>query len=128
MCQNASLNMESSSMKFLFISVQKTMDVIGLKCLHYTLIANSFKSSILFTPALNLADDSLDELGKFVDDMAPDIIGFSVMTIDVNPAAGLSMYLKEHFPGIPIIWGGASPHGGSRNVYGVCRFCFNGGD
>tara|TARA_B100000315_G_scaffold77185_1_gene70630 strand:+ start:2909 stop:4546 length:1638 start_codon:yes stop_codon:yes gene_type:complete len=96
-------------MKFLFISVQKTMDVIGLKCLHYTLIANSFKSSILFTPALNLADDSLDELGKFVDDMAPDIIGFSVMTIDVNPAAGLSMYLKEHFPGIPIIWGGHHP-------------------
>ena len=96
-------------MKFLFISVQKTMDVIGLKCLHYQLLANSFESSILFVPALNPDEDSLDEIGKFVEDMAPDIIGFSVMTIDFNPASLVTSYLKQHSPDIPVIWGGHHP-------------------
>jgi len=101
--------MRESSVKFLFISVQKTMDVIGLKCLHYQLLANSFESSILFVPALNPDEDSLDEIGKFVEDMAPDIIGFSVMTIDFNPAALVTSYLKQHSPDIPVIWGGHHP-------------------
>ena len=98
----------SNSVKFLFISVQKTMDVIGVKCLHYQLIANSFKSSILFVPEFG-EDDSFEEIGKFVDDMNPDIIGFSVMTIDFNPAALLTGYLKKHSPDIPVIWGGHHP-------------------
>ena len=95
--------------RFLFISVQKTMDTIGVKCLHYQLIANNYESSILFVPNLNLDVDPLDELGKFVKDMAPDIIGFSVMTIDYNPAVALSEYIKERFPEIPILWGGHHP-------------------
>ena len=92
------VSMRESSVKFLFISVQKDVDVLGLKCLHYTLIANSFESCILFVPALNLENDSLDEFGKFVEDMAPDIIGFSVMSIDFNPASELSKYLKKYSP------------------------------
>ena len=60
---------ENASMKFLFISVQRSLEVYGLKHLHYSLIANSFKSSILFVPAptMNLEDDSLDDIqGIFI--------------------------------------------------------------
>jgi len=65
------------------ISLHKYIDVIGLKLLHYHLIANSYDSRLLFMPGY---DGESPERGihasleRFIRDLSPHFIGISLMS------------------------------------------------
>ncbi len=46
-----------------------------------------------------------DELRSF----DPQLIGFSLSSLPLNPAADITARLKREFPNIPVIWGGSGP-------------------
>ena len=52
-------------------------------------------------------DDVKKELAKIIDKV--DIIGFSVMTMQVSRSLELSDYIKKNYPNKKIIWGGKHP-------------------
>ena len=98
--------------KVLLISVQRDLQIIGLRCIHYSLLKAGYNSVLLHLP--NFADCSnspgvLKRIGDFVLGTAPIFIGFSVMSTEFNLARDLSIYLKEECPSVPIIWGGIHP-------------------
>ncbi|MDP7422142.1 MAG: radical SAM protein [bacterium] len=97
------------SAPILLISVQQTLDVIGLKYVHYSLIENSYDSMLLFISAARPTGDDLEEIGAFVRRLSPRLIGLSLVTIDTIRARIITSYLKEHFNDIPVIWGGYHP-------------------
>lgn len=90
----------------LLISIQKDLDVIGLKSLHYFLLENSYHSSLLFLPDLQERDEPPEQIISFVREKSPSVIGLSLMSIEYGKARYLTGYLKNYFPHIPIIWGG----------------------
>ncbi|PKL42063.1 MAG: hypothetical protein CVV39_09015 [Planctomycetes bacterium HGW-Planctomycetes-1] len=74
------------------------------------LLRNSYKSYLLHLPKYNSRNDKqAASIRKFIFDVCPALIGISLMSIDFQKAADLTFYIKETFPGIPIIWGGTHP-------------------
>jgi len=53
--------------------------------------------------------NSLQNLRGFVSKIAPIFIGLSLMSSEYDYACEVSNYLRNHFPSIPIIWGGIHP-------------------
>jgi len=99
-------------MNILLISVQKNVDVIGLKYLHYYLLKKEHSSFLLFLPKFNLNDkNTLEEIKKFVLKINPQLIGISLMSLEYYSARDLTQYLKNNFNSIPIVWGGIHPTG-----------------
>ncbi|MEW5800940.1 MAG: radical SAM protein [bacterium] len=97
-------------MSILLISLQKDLDIIGLKYLHYYLLDNSHASLFLCLPNLNPNDIfALEQIRKFVLNHSPNLIGVSLMSVEYDKACGLTTYLKRNFPTIPVIWGGIHP-------------------
>ncbi|MDD5556369.1 MAG: radical SAM protein [bacterium] len=97
-------------MRILLISAQNSVDTIGLKYLHYCLLANGHHSSILYTPALDLRDGSqLAGIGEFAEKFNPGLIGFSLMSNEYDAACILTMDLKKRLPSVPVMWGGIHP-------------------
>jgi len=97
-------------MNILLISVQKDLDVLGIKYLHYTLIKNNYNSTLLFLPKFDQKDDdSLESIKKLVNEVKPELIGFSLMSLDYYKTRDLTIYLKNLFKSIPIVWGGIHP-------------------
>ncbi len=89
----------------LLISLQKDLDVIGLKSLHYQLLKHDFDSHILFIPRfLNTA--ASDAICNFVDTLSPLFIGISLMSTEYRRAVRLTRILKSRFPSVPVLWGG----------------------
>lgn len=97
-------------MDILLISIQKDLDVIGLKYLHYYLLKNGYNSFLLQLPNFNPNDDnSLKNIKQFVSERSPLFIGISLMSVEYYNARDLTKYLKSNFKSIPIIWGGIHP-------------------
>lgn len=97
-------------MNNLLISIQKDLDVIGLKFLHYYLLENGHHSSLLYLPNFNSHDSqTLTNISRFVRETAPAFIGISLMSVEYYLARDLTEYLKSNFKSIPIIWGGIHP-------------------
>jgi anaerobic magnesium-protoporphyrin IX monomethyl ester cyclase len=94
----------------LLISLQKDIDVIGLKYLHYTLLQNDYKSVLLFLPNLQAKDDySLEYISSFIHQISPSVIGLSFMSHEYFEACYLTSLIKKIFPQTPVIWGGIHP-------------------
>ncbi len=94
-------------MNILLISVQKDLDVIGLKYLHYYLLNNGYHSFLLYLPNFNPKDEhGLKNIQRFVSEISPLFIGISLMSVEYYDARDLTKYLKSIFKSIPIIWGG----------------------
>lgn len=93
----------------LLISLQKDIDITGLKSLHYSLLRNSYKSLLLFLPDFQEQDKSLEHIASFVQLHSPSIIGLSLMSHEYTGACHLTKYFKTHFPQTPIMWGGIHP-------------------
>ncbi len=94
-------------MNILLISVQRNLDIIGLKGLHHLLLDRGWQSYLLYLPRFD--PDSPDDnaaLACFVRELTPAFIGISLMAIDYSVAKRVSRALKEAFPEIPLIWGG----------------------
>jgi len=97
-------------MNILLVSIQKDLDVIGLKYLHYYLLKNGYNSFFFHLPNFNSNDRNvLTEINKFVQKINPKLIGISLMSIEYSNARDLTEYLKNNFKSIPIIWGGIHP-------------------
>lgn len=97
-------------MNILLISLQKDLEVIGLKYLHYHLLEKGYTSSLLYLPNFNPDDAStLKQIKKFVSEKTPQLIGISLMSVEYTNARELTKYLKKNFGFIPIIWGGIHP-------------------
>ncbi len=98
--------------KVLLISVQRDLQIIGLRYIHYSLLKAGYHSVLLNLP--NFADRSdnpgiLKQIGEFVRGTAPIFIGFSVMSTEFNLTRHLSIFLKKECPSVPIVWGGIHP-------------------
>jgi len=97
-------------MNILLISIQKNLDVIGLKYLHYYLLKNGHSSFLLFLPKFNPNDkNTLEKIKKFVLKINPQLIGISLMSVEYYYACDLTKYLKNNFNSITIVWGGIHP-------------------
>lgn len=92
----------------LLISLQKDLDVIGLRSLHYQLLKHGFASHILFIPRFPGAAMP-DSIYNLIDKLSPLFIGISLMSIEYDRAKELTHALKSHYPSIPILWGGIHP-------------------
>ncbi|MBC8495687.1 cobalamin B12-binding domain-containing protein [archaeon] len=94
----------------LLISLQRDLDIIGLKTLHYCLLKKGYDSVLLHLPNFNPNNNNaLKQIGKFVLEISPKLIGISLMTVEYFNSRDLTKYLKNNFESIPIIWGGIHP-------------------
>ncbi|MCQ9207645.1 MAG: B12-binding domain-containing radical SAM protein [Omnitrophica bacterium] len=97
-------------MKTLLVSLQKDMNAVGLKYLHFYLLKKEYNSHILFLPNFNPADiNHLEAIRCFVREINPGLIGISLMSTEYYKARSLTRYLKNHVPSVPVIWGGIHP-------------------
>jgi radical SAM superfamily enzyme YgiQ (UPF0313 family) len=97
-------------MNILLISVQRDLDIIGLKYLHYYLLKNGYNSFLLHLTNFNPNDDNhLENINKFISGISPGFIGISLMSIEYCNARDLTKYLKTNLKSIPVIWGGIHP-------------------
>ena len=48
-------------------------------------------------------------LFEVLEQFQPDLIGLSLTSLTMQPAAEVTARVKQRFPGVPIIWGGAGP-------------------
>ena len=90
-------------MDALLISLQRDIDVIGLKYLHYSLLKGGYKSSLLYLPAFSPDNKVLEQIKKFVSRVNPKFIGISLMSLEFYDARNLTKYLKHNFKSIPIV-------------------------
>jgi len=96
----------------LLISSQRDLDVIGLKCLHYHLLAHSYQSTLLFLPGYDCGSTSSRASAQIVDfaaDLSPLFIGVSLMSVEYRRAACVTRLLKKRLPSVPVVWGGIHP-------------------
>ena len=85
-------------MNNLLISIQKDLDVVGIKYLHYRLLKNGYNSFLLHLLDFNLKDDNaLEDIGKFASETNPKFIGISLMSVEYYNARDLTVYLKKNF-------------------------------
>ena len=97
-------------MQTLWISVQRNLNIIGLKTIHDFLISNGKASTLLYLLRFDKENaKALQSLRSFIEDLNPGLIGISLTTIDFPPALALTELLRDWFPAIPIMWGGVHP-------------------
>lgn len=94
----------------LLISLQETLDVMGLKCLHHFLLQHGHHSALLYLPRFLAGDRAaLRSIVSFVAERSPKLIGMSLMAVEYERARDLTRNLKQVFPDIPVVWGGIHP-------------------
>jgi radical SAM superfamily enzyme YgiQ (UPF0313 family) len=97
-------------MNVLLVSLQKNVDVSGLKFLHYYLLHSGYNSFLLCLPNFDKNDShAFNNIIKFIDNKKPGFIGISLMSLEYSNAAALTDSLKNRFSNIPVIWGGIHP-------------------
>lgn len=96
-------------MNILLISVQKDLDTIGLKSLHYALLSGNHQSTLLFLPGFD-PQDSCDReaLFRYVTELSPEIIGISLMSTEFFKACAVTAEVRKA-SSVPVIWGGIHP-------------------
>ncbi len=98
------------SMNVLLISVQRNLDIIGLKGLHHLLLDRGYRSFLLYLPDFDPASTAKTAtLNRFVREVNPGFIGVSLMAMDYYLASQITRAIKQAFPEIPVIWGGVHP-------------------
>ena len=97
-------------LKVLLVSVQRNLNILGLRYLHEHLLAHGHDSRLLF---LNRYDDenapALERLRAFIAEFNPGMVGVSLTAYDYPHARPFSVRCKQWFPEIPLVWGGSTP-------------------
>ncbi|HPA41692.1 MAG TPA: cobalamin-dependent protein, partial [Candidatus Hydrogenedentes bacterium] len=92
------------------MSVQRNLNILGLRYLHEHLLAHGHDSRLLF---LNRYDDenapALERLRAFIAEFNPGMVGVSLTAYDYPHARPFSVRCKQWFPEIPLVWGGIHP-------------------
>lgn len=92
------------------ISVQDNLSVMGLRYIHHLLLQNGYRSNILYLAHPGCPESIFkDNLCRLIGRADPLFIGISLMSVQYDRARGLSVFLKERFPAVPIVWGGVHP-------------------
>lgn len=97
-------------MDALLCTTQRDLDTIGIKYLHYYLLAQGYDSGLLYLPEYDSRDSNkLKNIRRFIDKARPKLIGISLMSTEYNNVRHLTEYIKENFRSLPVIWGGIHP-------------------
>ncbi len=97
-------------MKVLLISVQKNLNILGLKLLHKILLLNGHESVLLYLTRFNIENNKmLEALEGFVRELSPEWVGISLTASEFRSAKDVTLFLKNKFTSFPIIWGGIHP-------------------
>ncbi|MGC9053163.1 MAG: B12-binding domain-containing radical SAM protein [Candidatus Hydrogenedens sp.] len=93
-------------MRVLLLSLQKNLNILGLKLLHQILLDNGHESGLLYINRFQPNNNRmLKALKDFIKDYNPAWIGISLTASEFSSARDITVYLKQSF-NIPIIWGG----------------------
>ena len=96
-------------MRVLLLSLQKNLNILGLKLLHQILLENGYESGLLYINRYQPDNHQmLESLEGFVRDYNPAWIGISLTASEFSSARDVTIYLKQKLD-IPIIWGGVQP-------------------
>ncbi len=94
-------------MKGLLISLQRNLNIIGLKLLHELMLTRGHDSHLLY---LTRYDENharrMGALKAFIDGLEPELIGISLTATESRAAASLTRLLKQWYPKTPVLWGG----------------------
>jgi radical SAM superfamily enzyme YgiQ (UPF0313 family) len=94
-------------MKVLLISVQPSLDIIGLRILHHLLLDHGHDSRLLFAPRFDDIDaNGSKALQTFAQEFGPGLIGVSLMSADFHRAVAITKILRTAVPAAPVLWGG----------------------
>ncbi|MDD3875260.1 MAG: radical SAM protein [Bacteroidales bacterium] len=97
-------------MKILLISLQDNREQLGLKFLHYNLLANNYDSRLFYLKYFDRnSNKSIQSISAFFKDLNPSLVGVSLMSIDYHRAVDITSIIRSSLPGIPVIWGGIHP-------------------
>ncbi len=97
-------------MKVLLVSVQKNLNIIGLKLLHQILRENGYDSYLLYINRFDPANlKMMNALEGFIRDLDPSWVGISLTASEFWDAKALTEFLKANFDSFPVIWGGVQP-------------------
>ena len=97
-------------MRIVLLSVQRNLDIMGLKILHHLLLEHGHESSLLYLPEYEDGSSrDRDSLQAFIAGQQPGLIGVSLMANDYICAQAVTRRLKVWFPQIPVVWGGIHP-------------------
>jgi len=94
----------------LLVTLQQTLDVMGLKYIHQYLLENGHRSVLLHLPRFR-PENERDRLAveAFVREVCPGLVGVSLMAVEHKGAKVLTAQLRRALPGVPIVWGGIHP-------------------
>lgn len=97
-------------MRSLLISVQRNLNIIGLKQLHQSLLDHGHDSHLLYLVRFNPDDPvSMERLGAFVRGLDPQLVGVSLTSAEHAAATALTEKLRGWIPEAVILWGGIHP-------------------
>ncbi|HRZ81334.1 MAG TPA: radical SAM protein [Candidatus Hydrogenedentes bacterium] len=97
-------------MRVLFISVQRNLNIIGLRYIHECALEAGHDARFLFLNRFNDGGEpALEALRAFVGEFDPGIVGLSLTAHDSPPVRTLTGLLKQWFPALPVTWGGIYP-------------------
>ncbi len=96
-------------MRVLLVSLQKNLNILGLKLLHQILLEKGYESGLLYINRFHPESKKMMEgLESFIREFNPAWIGISLTASEFSSAREVTSYLKEKID-IPVIWGGVQP-------------------
>jgi len=94
-------------MSVLLVTVQRDLDVLGIKYLHQYLLDRGEASRLLFMPELRRRrEDVLRGAAAFARAWKPDLVAVSLMSLEYADATDATRALRDALPGVPVVWGG----------------------
>ncbi|TRZ55634.1 radical SAM protein [archaeon] len=111
-------------MKTLLVTFQDNTDVIGLKYIHSYLCKKQIDSHILFIPKYDKKHNPSIE--RFLKGFQPKIIGISLMSPEFDNAKEFSIFIKNRFPEIILVWGGIHPTIEPKECLNYADYIFKG--
>ncbi len=101
-------------MKIVFLNMSLNIGTVGLPNVVTYLEKKGYPSKHVYLTegckeANNAMNEELNSILSFIQQDKPDLIGFSLMTLNFFRTKRLTLEIKKRFPDIPIIWGGIHP-------------------
>jgi anaerobic magnesium-protoporphyrin IX monomethyl ester cyclase len=97
-------------MNVLLVTVQGNLDATSLEQLHYQLMKNGHDSTLLYLPYYDPGNETCNRgILEFVEELKPELIGLSLMSIEYAKSRELTLLLKGFRPDATIVWGGIHP-------------------
>jgi anaerobic magnesium-protoporphyrin IX monomethyl ester cyclase len=94
----------------LLLSLQDNLDVLGLRQIHYSLLANNLESVLLHLPYYDPGNEKqVSGVIEFILGLKPSFVGFSLLYTEFQKSCDLTSRLRGAGLAAPIVWGGIQP-------------------